>query len=147
MASLKETLAQHPFLKGFNPAFLQFLAENAVKKQFDSGHYLLREGEETHQFFLIQQGKVALGTFILGRGVTTIQTLDDGELVGWSWLIPPHQWRFSALAITPVSTIAFEAQPIRQKCEDDHDFGYDLLKRMALVIGQRLTATRMRLDV
>ena len=147
MTSLKETLAQHPFLKDFNPEYLQFLAENTVTKSFDSGHYLLREGAETDEFFLLLRGKIALGTFILGRGITTIQTLDEGELVGWSWLVPPYQWRFSALTITPVSAIAFDAQVIRQKCEEDHDFGYHLLKRVTLVMGQRLTSTRMRLDV
>ena len=147
MPSLEETLAHQPFLQGFDPKYLEFLADNAVLKHFDSGHYLLREDQEAREFFLIQQGRVALGTFILGRGVITIQSLGDGELVGWSWFIPPYQWRFSALAITPVSAIAFDVPKIYQQCEADHDFGYELLKRVAVVIGQRLTSTRMRLDV
>mgnify|MGYP002624557631 CR=1 FL=1 len=89
---------------------------------------------------------MALGTFVVGRGFTTIQTLGAGELLGWSWLIPPYHWHFNAMVVENVSVLEFDGQRIRQKCDADHDFGYELLKRVALTIGRRLRATRTRLS-
>jgi CRP-like cAMP-binding protein len=83
---------------------------------------------------------------VSGRGFTTLQTLGEGEILGLSWLIPPYRWHFSALVIIPTLVMALDAKRLRQKCQSDHDFGYEFLKQLALVVGQRLKATRLRLS-
>jgi CRP-like cAMP-binding protein len=147
MISLEQSLTEHPFLKGLQAEYIQYVIEYAHETDFESGEDILHEGKEADQFYFISQGKVALGTYIPARGFATIQTLEGGEILGWSWLIPPHKWRFNAKAITPTSVIVVDGKQLRQKCEDDPEFGYELLKRLALVVGQRLTNTRMRLEV
>lgn len=146
METLEQILAEHPFLKGLPSSHLHFVAECASKVEFDSETHLFHEGKAADQFYLIQKGQVALGTFIPGRGFIIIQTLDKGEIVGWSWLVPSYEWRFDARTITPVQAIVIDGKRLRERCEADHDFGYEILKRLALVIGQRLTATRLRLE-
>ena len=145
VGSPEKILREHPFLQDLARDYLQFMAECAVEKYFDAGEYILREGEAANHLYLIGQGKVALGTFIAGRGFTTIDTLDDGKVLGWSWLIPPYHWHFDALTIIPTLVVTLDGQRLRDRCEADHDFGYELLKRLALIIGQRLRATRLRL--
>jgi CRP-like cAMP-binding protein len=147
MADIKQTLAEHPFLKNIKPEYLPYLAEGASEVDFEAGQYLLRETEQADEFYLLLKGKVALGTFIFGRGFTTIQTIGEGEIVGWSWLIPPYRWRFNALSILPTKAIALDGRRLREKCEADPEFGYELLKSVAQVIGERLTATRLRLEL
>jgi len=146
MESLKQLLSEHPFLQGFKPAYLDFITECATEKRFSAGEYMLREGDEADEFYLILQGKVALGSFVTARGFTTIQTMNHHEMVGWSWLIPPYRWRFSVLVIMSTQAIALDGKRLREHCEADPEFGYELLKRVSLVIGQRLTATRMHLE-
>ena len=34
---------------------------------------------------------------------------------------------------------------LREQCEEDHDLGYELMKRMAAIIIERLQATRKQL--
>ena len=146
MPSLMQLAAEHPFLQGLTPDHLKFVVDCAVEENFPAGHNLLTEGDAANQFYLICTGKVALGTFVPGRGLTTIQTLENGELIGWSWLVPPYQWRFSALTISAVHTITLDANKLREQCDHNPDFGYEFTKRVLLVMGQRLTATRMRLE-
>jgi CRP/FNR family cyclic AMP-dependent transcriptional regulator len=145
MESLTQALAKHPFLKGFEPDHLHYLAESASEVHFDAGQYILREGGEANRCYLIQHGKVGLGTFIPGRGFTTVQTLSEGDLLGWSWLIPPYIWHLNAQAILPTDAIALDGTRLRERCEQDHDFGYELLKRLAEIIGKRFRITRMQL--
>ena len=143
--TIEQVLADQSFFKDMEPQFLQFIAGCAQEKHFDSGDYLLREKEDADEFYLVKQGKVALTTFVPGRGSINIQYLGDGKVVGWSWLIKPHRWHFSAMAMEPTAALAIDGKRLREECEKNHDLGYELMKRLALVVGQRLRMTRMRL--
>ncbi len=145
MELCEQILAEHPFLKELELHHLQFMAEGASELHFPPGEYILREGEAAKHLYLIGHGKVALGTIIPGRGFTTLEILEDGEPLGWSWLIPPYHWHFTGLAILPTWVMAMDGKRLREKCEADHDFGYELVKRLALILGQRLRMVRMQL--
>jgi CRP-like cAMP-binding protein len=113
--------------------------------RFNAGEFLLEEGKEANTFYLIREGKVSLEVVIPGRGAVTFETLGGGEMLGWSWLIPPYRWRFDARAVHMTRAIAFDGKCLRAKCEDDHEMGYDLVKRVSASLGERLDATRFRL--
>jgi len=141
----EQILAEHPFLKDLEPRHLQFMTEGASELHFVAGQCILCEGEAAKYLYLIGHGKVALGTFIPSRGFTTIEILEAGEPLGWSWLIPPYHWHFTGLTILPTWVMAMDGKRLREKCEADHDFGYELVKRLALILGQRLRMVRMQL--
>ena len=145
MQTLEPYLVEHPFLKGIDPRHLNIIVGCASNVSFDAEQYILHEGEEAANFFIIHHGKVALEIFTSDRGPITIQTIGEGDVLGWSWLIPPYHWHYDARAIEPTSAIALDAKCLRIKCEEDHDLGYELLKRFAHVITQRLEATRLQL--
>jgi CRP-like cAMP-binding protein len=113
--------------------------------RFDAGQFVFREGEEANQFYIIRKGKVALEIFSPEKGPIIIDTLGDGEVLGWSWLIPPYHWRFDARAVELTRAIALDGKCLRNKCEEDHDLAYELLKRFAHLMEERLEATRLQL--
>ena len=78
-------------------------------------------------------------------GITTLQTVGEGDALGWSWLVPPYQWRFGARTLQPTRALAFDGKCLRAKCEEDHDLGYELLKRFLHVVTERLESTRLQL--
>jgi len=41
--------------------------------------------------------------------------------------------------------VTVETSRLREACEQDHDLGYELMKRMTQVVIQRLQATRKQL--
>ena len=145
MTTLDGVLAEHPFFSGLDPRYLELAAGCASNMRFDAGQLILREGEEAEHFYLIREGKVALEVSAPGRGSLTIQTLGGGDVLGWSWLVPPYNWHFDARAVEMTRAIIFDGKCLREKCEADHDLGYALLKRVASGLGQRLDATRFRL--
>ncbi len=145
MESLEPLLAEHPFLKGLDSRYTQIITGCASNVRFDTGQIIFREGEEANQFYIIRQGKVALQIYTPGRGSIIIDTLTEGEVLGWSWLIPPYQWRFDAVASELTRAIALDGKCLRNKCEADHDLGYELLKRFSSIVDQRLESTRIRL--
>ena len=75
----------------------------------------------------------------------TVETVHDGDLLGWSWLVPPYRTVFDARALDTVHAIAFDGACLRGKLENDPALGYDLMKLFATVIVERLQNTRIRL--
>jgi len=66
-------------------------------------------------------------------------------VLGWSWLFPPYNWHFSARAVEPTTAIFFYGTRLREECEDDPAFGFELMKRVAAIVIQRLQVTRVQL--
>jgi len=63
-------------------------------------------------------------------------------VIGWSWLVPPHRWQFTCKADGPVSGLMFDAAWLRDRCEQNHELGYHLLKELITNVTQQLTAIR-----
>ena len=145
METLEPILAKHPFLKGLDPRHLKILVGCASNVRFNAGQFLFHEGEEANEFYMIREGKVAVQIQGAERGPIIVQTIGEGEVLGWSWLIPPYRWRFDAKALELTRAIALDGKCLRTKSEDDHDLGYELLKRFAGIIVERLEAARLQL--
>jgi CRP/FNR family cyclic AMP-dependent transcriptional regulator len=145
METLERIVSEHPFFQGLAPHHLQFIAGCASNLRFDAGRLIFREGEDADSFYLIRQGKIALEVFHLEHGPITIETLGEGEVVGWSWLVQPYRWRFDGRAVELTRAIALDGKCLRAKCEASPDLGYELMKRIAQVLAQRLQATRLQL--
>jgi len=145
MHTLEPILAEHPFLRGLKQEHLELLVGCASNVRFEAGAFVFRQGQEADHFYILRDGKVAVELFAPQRGAVTIDTYGEGDVLGWSWLIPPYHWRFDARATEPTRAIALDARCMRTKCENDHDLGYELMKRFARIIEQRLDATRWQL--
>lgn len=138
-------LADSPFFRGMERRYIREVAAQAVGASFGPGEFIFREGEEARKFYLIRAGKVTLEVLAPDGSVTVVQTISAGDVLGWSWLFPPHRWHFDSRAIEPTRTITIDAHWLRRQIEVDHDFGYEMMKRIAHVMVSRLQSTRLQL--
>lgn len=145
METLERIISEHPFSRDLKKEYIELLVGCASNVRFDAGEFLFREGQEANQFYLIRHGVVAVELFAGPSQVTTITTIGEGEVLGWSWLFPPYRWKFDAHAREQTRAIALDGKCLRTKCEADHDLGYELLKRFAYMVEQRLDAMRLQL--
>jgi CRP/FNR family cyclic AMP-dependent transcriptional regulator len=138
-----DAFAQHEFLHGLSERHRMLLASGARPFTAKPGQVLANQGERAHAFFLIRSGHVALESMLSGcDDGLLIQTVGPGEIVGWSWLVPPHQWQFRCRAVDEVEGISFNAEWLRDLCERDESLGYHLLKQLVTVMAQRLAGAR-----
>lgn len=145
MESLEKILIKHPFVEGLQPEHIQLILGCAKNVVFEPGKYLFKENEEANSFFIIRSGKVALEIYSPEVGSIIIQTLGEGEIIGWSWMIPPYHWRFDARAMELTRVIELDGTCLRNKCEIDPSLGYEIMKRLANVFEQRINAMRIQL--
>ena len=148
MQTIEQLLGEAATFEGMSPEYLALIAGCAQNRTFEGGEYLLREGDPADRFYVIRRGRVAMEIFVPERGAVTIETIDDGDLLGWSWLVPPYRSHLDARALGDVHTISFDATCLRGKSDEDPVLGYELMRRFIPVIVERLQATRVRmLDV
>ena len=145
METIDAVLRDVPIFDGLAPEQLTLIAGCGSNVRFREGEVLFREGDAADTFYVLRHGSIALETFVPARGAITIETLEAGEVVGWSWLFAPYRWHFDARALSLVRATAFDGTCLRGKCEDDPRLGYELMSRFAQVLIERLQWTRLRL--
>jgi CRP/FNR family cyclic AMP-dependent transcriptional regulator len=143
--NLTGMLRLHPFLAGLAEHHMEVIVGCASNVRFAEGSRVIHEGQIANKFYLVRTGRVALETDVNARGPLRIATVGPGEVLGWSWLISPYRWHFTGLAVADVAAIALDGDCLRTKCEKDHDFGFEMLRRMSQVMERRLEATRLQL--
>jgi CRP-like cAMP-binding protein len=142
---MADIIAEHPFLLGMQTRHLEVLAECAMPTQFARDTLIFREGDLANRFYLIQTGRVVLESKAPDGEKVLVERLGDGDALGWSWLFPPYYWNFDARAVQPTTAIFFYGTRLRTQCDEDRDFGFELVRRMAMVAIRRLQATRKQL--
>ncbi|MGD8808924.1 MAG: cyclic nucleotide-binding domain-containing protein [Gammaproteobacteria bacterium] len=123
----------------------EFLASAATTEHMEPGHVVFRHGERATCFYLIIAGEISIEIPAIEGPTLFLQHLRPGQVLGWSWLIPPYQWAFMARAEEPVDVIRFDGDRILERCEADPRFGYHLLKAFSAMMSERLGHARRRI--
>jgi CRP-like cAMP-binding protein len=119
--------------------------ECASRETFTPGQFLCRDNEEARKFYLIHHGRVAVEFYRPRRGAVTIQTLGEGEVLGWLWFDRPYHWHLDARALDLTRVISLEVQGLLDRCNQDHDFGYELMRRYAHTLVVQFRVTKVQL--
>lgn len=145
MQTIDELIADAPAFAGLGEDHLRLIAGCAHNEHVDSSVFLFHEGDPADRFYLIRTGTVRLEVHSPARGSLPIETLEAGEVIGWSWLFEPYRWQLDARVVEPSSLVSFDAACLRGKTEQDHELGYQLMRRFAALLVERLQATRFQL--
>jgi CRP-like cAMP-binding protein len=140
-AALEAAIASHPFVSGLSYAQVQVLTECAMLTRFEKGQVIFHEGDIANRFYLVRDGAVSLETRGDQEESISVQVVGPGDVIGWSWLFPPYYWHFSACAVEPTQAIFFYGTRLRECCEEDRELGYQLMKRVTVILMQRLQIT------
>ncbi len=133
------------FGAGLPPEAQARLAAVARIRGEPAGVELLHEGEVTDEFGVVLRGRVALRMLVPERGMVTILTVDPGDIVGWSALVPPHRATATAVTIEPVELLVFDGPELRAALRADHAFAASVYPRVLQAVSRRLSATRLQL--
>ncbi|MEV5837593.1 cyclic nucleotide-binding domain-containing protein [Nocardia sp. NPDC052112] len=140
-----DELSRFAQLTSLTEAELAALADAGCDISYPAGWQLITEGQTADRCWLIREGTVSLDAHVPGRGDIAVQTLGNGDLLGWSWLMPPYRWHFGAHTVEPVRAIEFDSARLTELAELDPVFGRALNRMLLEAVLERLQATRARL--
>jgi len=142
---IAEYLGTHPFFADVDGAAVADLAGCGRNQHLRTGEYLFREGGTAEHFYVVLSGRISLELFSPGSGAHVVDSVGEGEVLDWPWLIPPHRWMCDARATEPARVVALDSACLRGKCEADPQLGYRVMQRVAQEMARRLHATQVRL--
>ena len=137
-------LKEHPVFHRLSEVYLHQLAEHMEVISLDAGDILFEEGEAAEHFYIDMEGTIDLFA-TLGDEEQWVQMIDVGEVIGWSWLVPPYQWAFTAKTRDGAMLMKFDASAIREMCERDPAFGYGTMKQICSLMLDRLHTVRSQM--
>jgi CRP/FNR family cyclic AMP-dependent transcriptional regulator len=145
METMEPILAAHPFFRGLDSRYLKLILACASRESFTPARFLCRDEEEARKFYVIHHGRVAVEIYRPRRGAVTIQTLGDGEVLGWLWYDQPYHWHLDAKALDLTRVISLDVPCLLDKCNHDPVFGYELMRRYAHHLAGQFRATKVQL--
>ena len=142
---LEHILEDHPFVQGMHFEHVRTLLGCCSNRHFETGEHIFYGGNESNEFYLIREGNVSLELHMPSHGGLRLETRSGGDILGWSWLIKPYRWHFDARALSPVAVLAIDARCLRDKCDQDKEFGYDILRRFAELMVRDVRSMSLQL--
>jgi CRP-like cAMP-binding protein len=144
-ATIKSLIAQSELFAGLAAGFIDFLAAHATMRLVRKDEVLFAYSDRADYFYLVSSGHISVEVAAITGPELELQDLGPGAVVGWSWLIAPHRWNFNARAKSPAEVIEFDGKAVLARCEQDPRFGYELLKRFATLMSERLNLARQKM--
>jgi CRP/FNR family cyclic AMP-dependent transcriptional regulator len=133
------------FLHDFPDDYLEPLASVARVQDYPAGAIAFREGQKETRLYLIIKGVVSLEFCTPGLGCKRFQTVGAGELLGWSPILGLTEVTATARVLEPAKLLVIDAHQLAALCEHNPRFGYEFMRRTALALSHRLSATRLQL--
>lgn len=153
-----ESIKQYEFFSGLSHYQIADLIETAHEETIEAGHFLFHEGDELKHFYLLVDGNVAITIAVPDREIEqtllmqltrnlvnkelTVGNVGQGEIFGWSALVPPHESTANARADTPCRVLAFDCEELSKIFQEDRYFGYLMMQKVAQVTRGRLRDRR-----
>jgi len=143
---LTDALQAIPWFQMMNAEHFNKVLGIAKIFKYEPGQVIFHEGDKEDYLYVVLEGRVAIEMSVPGRGRMRILTAEPMEEVGWSSVTPVVRQRTAgARAVLPSRLVAFDAEALRQLCEEDHDFGYFVMRRLVNVVAGRLLTGRLQL--
>ena len=135
------TNGQPDLLRGLSPDQVDRVLSLGSRITLTSGAELFHMGTPADSLYLVSQGRIKLTLPMQIRGQQQdvfVEERSPGETVGWSALIPPHQFTLTATAPLQTEVIALGREALQAHCAAFPAIGYAISLNLAAVVGQRL---------
>jgi CRP-like cAMP-binding protein len=134
-----ELIRRYPYFSGISLEQLNMLANMAEEVEFEPDFYFHHEGDDIDKVYIIVEGDVSLVTsFPQQDKEVVINTLSTGDVFGWTSLLPPFTAGAGAKSISKCKLIEFKSSQLREKFDEDYEFGYRMMIKIAQIIRERL---------
>lgn len=132
-----------PLFRGLPEWSLGEFAKAAVKRNARQNEFIIGQHEEATSVFFLLSGSVDFHLRFEGVDDMLVgATQEFGALLGWSVFRPPYRFTASVRCEEPCRLIEIPRDTFEKVFEKDPSLGYEILKRVARTVANRLEQTR-----
>ena len=140
-----EALAGTWFGSRLPPAARERLRPHLEIVGYEAGSEVLHEGEPMLHLGIVLSGRVALRLRVPERGPTTILTVEPGDIIGWSAVVPPHRASDTVVALLPTEMLLVDGPALQAELAADAELAAPVYLSLLEALARRLTGTRLQL--
>ena len=104
---------------------------------FDKREPVFRQGEKSHRFYMLKEGKVILEQRITDKIAVSLSAIKPGYSFGWSAMLDEEQYTIDAICAEPCRVFSFRDEKIKALFAEDHTLGFILSQRLMHIIKKR----------
>jgi CRP/FNR family transcriptional regulator, cyclic AMP receptor protein len=143
---LAKTLRRIPWFLDLEDTNLDQLALLATIQTYEPGEILFKEGDPEDFLFILLEGQVVLEIEVPTHGQLSFYTAETLDIIGWSSMTPIVRQRTASARATQRSMLlCFQSKLLQQLCDENHDLGYVIMRRLANVVANRLLTSRVHM--
>jgi CRP-like cAMP-binding protein len=122
------------------------IADISLLVELDPGDIPIKEGASLDFVYIILEGEIAVETYAPTVGQVTTSKLSTHDFIGWSTMTPIVRQRTgTTTALTHCWLLGINGKLLRSLCEEDHDIGFLLYRRISNVIARSFLTTKLQL--
>lgn len=121
------------------------LAAIAQSRHVPAGTALFREGDPSEFLAVVLEGRIGLRMRVPERGPVTLLTVEPGDVIGWSAVVPPYRATSTGVALTDSELAYFDAKDLRAALDEDDSLAAEFYPLVLRAVARRLEGTRLQL--
>jgi CRP/FNR family cyclic AMP-dependent transcriptional regulator len=133
------------FFSDFEEANAEKIIEISDLKEFKVNDVIIEEYQKLSELYILVEGLVILGINVPAKGRINVDTIHPGQIFSWSAIFPPYISTAYAIATQPVKVLAIKASELIKLMNNNHTFGFKIMKIIGKTLSQRLADTRFQL--
>ncbi len=143
----KQVLKECEVFSTLSDAELEKVSGSILEKEYEAGTTIFQEGDNAEELLVLQEGKVAVQMTLpkaqleMSRRIT-VDVVTRNEVVGWSAIVEPYMYTFTAVCLQKVRALSISGTKLRWLLRDNPEIGYEVLKGLIKVVASRLDDTR-----
>jgi CRP/FNR family transcriptional regulator, cyclic AMP receptor protein len=146
LPSLPDEIKNIPWFGELTPAQVELLAGIAAIQEYQPGEEVFHEGDREDFIYVILSGCVQLENYIPSLGNQPMVLAEPLDVIGWSCLTPVVRQRVATAAVCkPTRLLKIRGTALAQACDEDHDLGYVVMRRVANIVATQYLTTRLHL--
>jgi CRP/FNR family transcriptional regulator, cyclic AMP receptor protein len=135
-----------PIFLDLKPNQLARLASATTVAELEISVELITEGDPLDFFYIVLEGDMLVEVYVPSIGKIETSHLGPLDICGWSGLTPIVRTRTGTVTtLTFCRLLKMDSRLIIPMCEEDHDIGFTIYRRIANVAARSFLTTRLQL--
>ena len=114
---------------GISSRVMKEITDICVEEVYDKGTTIFNQGERAENLYILREG--TLNLMVKNGGSLVFSLSEQGEVFGWSGLIPPYQATAKAKTMTPAKIVSIDCRELRKIFGKDCQFAHLMTQNAA----------------
>jgi CRP/FNR family transcriptional regulator len=133
------------FFDNYSDEHLKIFIGISSIKDFKVKDILFEQYDELSDVYILLEGCLSIGISLAQEKRIRLGTLEEGQLFSWSAVFRPYISTAWVMATCPTKVLAIDAKKLNLEFQNNCEFGFITMSKIAQTISNRLSDTRYQL--